>query len=57
MAHKRRPTEHQKQIRFLGVLFGILMILVVVGVILLLNWPVGGWHRTHPLPPAPQQNH
>jgi len=44
MAHKRRPTAHQKQIRFLAILFGIIMILVVVGLLLLLNKPVGGYH-------------
>ena len=43
MAHKRRPTAHQKQIRFLMVLAAIVMILCVVGLIVLLNRPVGGY--------------
>ena len=44
MAHKRRPTAHQKQIRFLAILFVIIMILAIVGLMLLLNRPVGGYH-------------
>ncbi len=44
MAHKRRPTGHQKQIRFLMFLLGAIMLLVVVGLMLLLNRPVGGYH-------------
>jgi hypothetical protein len=44
MGHKRRPTAHQKQIRFLMFLFGALMLLVLLGVMLLLNRPVGGYH-------------
>lgn len=44
MGNKRRPTAHQKQIRFLAILFGVIMLLVVVGLMLLLNRPVGGYH-------------
>jgi hypothetical protein len=44
MPHKRRPTAHQKQIRFLMIFFGAVMLLVLVGVMLLLNRPVGGYH-------------
>jgi hypothetical protein len=47
MSHKRRPTGHQKQIRFLAIFFGVVMILSVVGMILLLNRPVGGYWHTH----------
>jgi predicted nucleic acid-binding Zn ribbon protein len=43
MAHKRKPTGHQKQIRFLAIFFGVLMLLIVVGMMLLLNRPVGGY--------------
>jgi len=43
MPHKRRPTEHQKQIRLLMFLAGGILILMLVGVILLLNRPVGGY--------------
>jgi hypothetical protein len=43
MPHKRRPTDHQKQIRFLAILFALIMILVVVGTMLLLNRPMGGY--------------
>jgi hypothetical protein len=37
MGHQRRPTAHQKQVRFLTVLFGAVMIAVAIGLILLLN--------------------
>ncbi len=57
MGHKRKPTAHQKQIRFLAVLLGILMLLAGIGVMLLLNRPAGGYHLSHPASPAPQQNH
>ncbi len=43
MAHKRKPTAHQKQVRFLMILLGAIMIIAVVGMILLLNRPVGGY--------------
>ena len=42
--HKRKPTAHQKQIRLLAILAGVIMILIVVGVILLFNQPVGGYN-------------
>jgi predicted nucleic acid-binding Zn ribbon protein len=42
--HKRRPTPHQKQVRFMMFFFGAIMILVVVALLLLFNRPVGGYH-------------
>lgn len=44
MAHKRRPTAHQKQIRFLAICLGIILLLAVIGILLLVNQPVGGYH-------------
>ena len=44
MGHKRKPTAHQKQIRFLAVLFAIIMVAFLVGMMLLFNRPVGGYH-------------
>ena len=44
MGRKRKPTPHQKQIRFMLFFFGALMIIVVVALLLLLNRPVGGYH-------------
>jgi t-SNARE complex subunit (syntaxin) len=44
MGHKRKPTSHQKQIRFLAILFGAIMVVVVVVVLVLLNRPPGGYH-------------
>lgn len=44
MGHKRKPTAYQKQIRLLMILAGVIMILLVVGIILLLNEPVGGYN-------------
>jgi len=43
MGNKRRATAHQKQILFLSLLFGALMIIAVVGLLLLINRPVGGY--------------
>jgi len=43
MAHKRRPTAHQKQIRFIAILACVVLITAVVAVILLLNQPMGGY--------------
>ena len=43
MPHKRRPTGHQKQIRFLLFLCGALLLLALIGMMLLLNRPVGGY--------------
>jgi hypothetical protein len=39
MGNKRRATAHQRQIRFLTILFGAIMIAVVVAVLLLVNRP------------------
>lgn len=39
MGHKRKPSPHQKQIRFFMIFFGAIMILAAVGVILLLERP------------------
>jgi hypothetical protein len=47
MSSNRKPTAHQRQMRFLLYFFGTLMILAVVGVIILLNRPVGGFHYHH----------
>jgi len=44
MGIKRKPTAYQKQIRFLAILFGVLMIVVVVALLLLLDRPPGGYH-------------
>jgi hypothetical protein len=44
MGHKRKPSAYQKQVRFLAILAGVIMILVLVGVILLFNRPVGGYN-------------
>jgi hypothetical protein len=43
MARKRSLTAHQKQIRFLAILFGVVMLIAVLGIILLVNRPVGGY--------------
>jgi hypothetical protein len=42
MGNKRRATAHQRQIRFLTILFGAIMIAVVVAILLLVNRPPGG---------------
>jgi hypothetical protein len=44
MGHKRRPTEHQRQIRFLAILFGAVMIIAVIAMMLWWSRPVGGYH-------------
>jgi len=44
MGNNRKLTAHQKQIRFLAIFFGVLMLIVVVALLLLLNRPVGGYH-------------
>ena len=41
--HKRRPTAHQKQIRFIAILVCVVLIMGVVAVILMMNQPVGGY--------------
>jgi hypothetical protein len=41
MGNKRRPSAHQKQIRFLTILFGAIMIAIVVGLLVLFNRPPG----------------
>jgi hypothetical protein len=43
MAHKRRLTAHQKQIRFIAILAGVVLMIAVVAIILLMNQPVGGY--------------
>jgi len=46
VGHKRKPSGHQKQIRFLTIVLGVILIFILVGLILLLNKPVGGyWHH------------
>jgi hypothetical protein len=42
MGHKRKPSAHQKQIRFLTFFFGAILIAVVVGLLILFNRPPGG---------------
>lgn len=37
MKMKRKPSLHQKQIRFFTIFFGALLILLVVGLLWLLN--------------------
>ena len=44
MGHKRRPSAFQKQVRFFTILAFVLMILLVVGIMLLINRPVGGYN-------------
>ena len=39
MGNKRRPSPHQKQIRFLTIFFGAILVAAVVGVLLMLNRP------------------
>jgi hypothetical protein len=42
MGNKRRPSAHQRQIKFLTIFFGAVMIAVVVALLLLFNRPPGG---------------
>ena len=42
MGNKRRATAHQRQIRFLTIFFGIILIAVAVALLLLFNRPPGG---------------
>ena len=44
MPHKRRSTAYQKQVRFISLMFLVILILAFVGVMLLLNRPPGGYH-------------
>jgi hypothetical protein len=44
MGHKRKPSPHQKQMRFMTFLFAAIMIAVLIAVMLLVNRPVGGYH-------------
>lgn len=44
MIHKRKPSAHQKQMRFMTLLFGAIAIFVPVVVILVVSRPVGGYH-------------
>jgi predicted lipid-binding transport protein (Tim44 family) len=37
VANKRKPSPHQKQMRFFTVLFGAIMIGLLIGLLLLLN--------------------
>jgi hypothetical protein len=39
--HKRKPSAHQKQIRFLTFFFGAIMIAVVIAILWLFNPPPG----------------
>ncbi len=39
MGNKRRATPHQKQIRFLTIFFGVVLIAIVIGLLLMLNRP------------------
>ena len=43
MSYKRRPTAQEKQIKLIAILVGVLLLLAVVGVLLLLGRPVGGY--------------
>jgi hypothetical protein len=43
MGHRRKPTAHQKQVRFFMILIGSIMIIGVVVIIVALNRPVGGY--------------
>jgi hypothetical protein len=43
MGRKRKPSAHQKQIRFIAFVFGMIMLLAVVGVLLMTSRPVGGY--------------
>jgi hypothetical protein len=42
MGNKRRPSAHQKQIRFFTIFFGVIFIAVAVAILLMLNRPPGG---------------
>jgi hypothetical protein len=44
MGHKRKPTAHQKQIRVIAIFASVLLIAAVVGMILMMNQPVGGYN-------------
>jgi hypothetical protein len=44
MGLKRRPSAHQRQMRFFAILFGAIMIAVLVALILIFNQPPGGYH-------------
>jgi hypothetical protein len=44
MGNKRRPSAHQKQIRFLTFFFGTVMVVVAVALILLFSRPPGVPH-------------
>ena len=43
MRNKRKPTLHEKQVRFFTFLCGTLMVLLVVAVLWFMNsvWPLG----------------
>ncbi len=45
MGHKRKLTNHQKQLRFFAVLFGAFMVILVVALLVFFNrQPSGGVH-------------
>jgi hypothetical protein len=44
MPHKRHPTAHQKQIRFILVIFSVVLLLAMVGVLVLMSRPAIGFH-------------
>jgi hypothetical protein len=44
MGRKRKPSAHQKQIRFLTFFFGAIMISVVIALLWLFNRPPGSAH-------------
>jgi len=44
MGHKRKPTAHQRQIRFFTIFFGAVMVLILVALLWLFNRSPGNIH-------------
>jgi hypothetical protein len=44
MGNKRKPSPHQKQIRFFTILFGAIAMLILIGLLLLFNRQSGAFH-------------
>jgi hypothetical protein len=47
MGDKRKPSAHQKQVRFFVFFFGTIMITAVIAMLIFLNRPIGGFHHFH----------
>jgi hypothetical protein len=44
MGRKRKPTAHQKQIRFFTIFFGVVLVLILVALLWLFNRSPGNLH-------------